>query len=88
MSTTLMRLTLVAGLLLCSGCDDDSPTAPSPTDWFHARIVVKETKIQVYVNGSTTPSLSVNKLNSRTSGLVGIWNNGLDGEFANLVIKK
>ena len=62
--------------------------APSPTDWFHARIVVKETQIQVYVNGSTTPSLSVNKLNSRTSGLVGIWNNGLDGEFANLVIKK
>jgi len=31
MSTTLMRLTLVAGLLLCSGCDDDSPTAPSPS---------------------------------------------------------
>jgi hypothetical protein len=62
--------------------------APSPTDWFHARIVVKDTQIFVYVNGSTTPSLSVKKLNSRTSGLLGIWNTGLDGDFANLVIKK
>jgi hypothetical protein len=61
--------------------------APSPTDWFHARIVVKGSEINVFVNNSTTPSLTVNKLNSRSSGKIGIWNEGLEGDFANLVIK-
>lgn len=62
--------------------------APSPKDWFHARIVVKGKDINVYVNNSTTPSLTVQKLNSRSSGKIGISNGGLDGEFANLVIRK
>jgi len=61
--------------------------APSPTDWFHARIVVKGSEINVFVNNSSTPSLTVNKLNSRSSGKIGIWNEGLEGDFANLVIK-
>jgi hypothetical protein len=61
--------------------------APSPTDWFHARIVVKGSEINVFVNNSTTPSLTVNKLNSRSSGKIGIWNEGLEGDFANLVIR-
>jgi hypothetical protein len=62
--------------------------APSPQDWFHARIVVKGEQISVYVNNSSTASLTVNKLNGRTNGMIGIWNEGLDGDFANLVIKK
>jgi hypothetical protein len=61
--------------------------APSPKDWFHARIVVKGTEINVFVNNSTTPSLTVTKLNSRSNGKIGIWNEGLEGDFANLVIK-
>ena len=61
---------------------------PSPKDWFHARIVVKGTEIIVYVNNATTPSLTVQKLNSRTSGKIGISNEGDAGEFANLMIKK
>lgn len=61
---------------------------PSPTDWFHARIEVKESQITVYVNNSATPSLTVEKLNSRKNGMVGIWNEALSGDFANLVIKK
>lgn len=59
---------------------------PSPTDWFHARIVVGETQIKVYVNNSPTPSLTVDKLNTRRDGKIGLWNNGLPGEFANLTI--
>jgi hypothetical protein len=62
--------------------------APSPKDWFHAKIVIKGTEINVYVNDSPTPSLTVQKLNTRTSGKIGISNEGLDGEFANLTIKK
>jgi hypothetical protein len=61
---------------------------PSPTEWFHAKIVVGETEIKVYVNGATIPSLTVNKLNTRRDGLIGLWNVGLPGDFANLTIMK
>jgi len=33
-------------------------------------------------------SLKVNKLNDRKDGLIGLWNYGLEGDFANLSIKK
>ncbi len=63
--------------------------APGPNDWFHAKIVVKGKQINVYVNGSTTPSLTVTKLNDRTTGMFGLMcDGGRPGEFANLVIKK
>lgn len=62
--------------------------APSPNDWFHARIEVKDSQITVYVNNAATPSLTVTKLNTRKEGMIGIWNEGLNGDFANLVIKK
>jgi hypothetical protein len=61
---------------------------PLGTDWFHARIVVGETQIKVYVNNAATPSLTVNKLNKRTTGLIGLSNEGLPGDFANLTITK
>jgi hypothetical protein len=59
---------------------------PSPTEWFHARIEVGEKEIKVYVNEASTPSLIVNKLNSRTGGLIGFFNYGLPGDFANLTL--
>jgi hypothetical protein len=61
---------------------------PVATDWFHARIVVMDKDITVYVNGSKTPSLTVKKLNDRKSGLIGLWDYALPGDFANLVIRK
>jgi hypothetical protein len=61
--------------------------APAATDWFHAKIEVTKEEIIVFVNNSTTPSLKVKKLNNRTTGQIGLWNEGLDGQFANLVIK-
>ena len=60
---------------------------PPPTEWLHARITVKGPTIKVYVNNATTPSLTVDKLNSRKDGLIGLWSVGLNGEFANLVVK-
>jgi hypothetical protein len=64
--------------------------APGPNDWFHAKIVVKGKDINVYVNGSATPSLTVQKLNDRTTGKIGLWCDGgeIPGDFANLVIRK
>ena|ERR1043165_3161158 len=64
--------------------------APGPNDWFHATIVVKGSDINVYVNNSTTPSLTVKKLNDRSSGKIGLWVDGSKrpGEFANLTIRK
>jgi hypothetical protein len=62
---------------------------PGPNDWFHARIVVKGKEINVYVNGSSTPSLTVTKLNDRTTGRLGLMCDGIKpGHFANLIIKK
>jgi hypothetical protein len=62
--------------------------APLGSDWFHARIEVGETEIKVYVDHSTTPSLTVSKLNDRRDGLIGLMNGGLNGDFPNLVIKE
>jgi len=62
--------------------------APAPTDWLHAKIVVEDTQIKVFVNNATTPSLTVNKLNTRKDGLIGLSNEGLDGDFANLSLRK
>jgi hypothetical protein len=62
--------------------------APAATDWFHAKIVVGDNQINVFVNNAKTPSLTVNKLNARKDGYIGIWNEGLDGDFANLTISK
>lgn len=62
--------------------------APAASDWFHATIVIDETQIRVYVNNAVDPSLTVKKLNSRRDGKIGLWNNGLEGDFANLTISK
>jgi uncharacterized protein with NRDE domain len=45
--------------------------------------------VTVYVNGNQEPSLSVEQLNKRTSGKIGLWvGNNSDGDFANLTILK
>lgn len=65
--------------------------APTATEWFHAKIVVKGKTINVYVNDSKTPSLTVDKLNDRNTGKIGLWcdiSKDDVGEFANLKISK
>lgn len=57
-------------------------------EWFHVRIVVERPKVTVYVNGSSTPSLVVEELSSRTAGSIGLWvGEGSGGHFANLSVK-
>jgi hypothetical protein len=63
------------------------PQAPAPTDWFHARIIVKYPSVKVYVNQDLKPCLEVTELSNRRDGRIGLWvGNNSDGDFANLVI--
>jgi hypothetical protein len=60
---------------------------PEPDGWFHARIVVANGKVSVFVNDATEPSLVVDKLNDRTEGKIGFWvGTTSGGDFANLKI--
>jgi hypothetical protein len=62
---------------------------PDPEGWFHARITVSGSRIQVFVNDATSPSLSVESLSARKNGRIGLWvGNGSDGWFANLKITR
>jgi hypothetical protein len=63
------------------------PSAPDPNEWFHVKIIVDYPHITVYINNSSSPCLSVDKLNDRQTGKIGVWvGNTSGGEFANLVI--
>jgi len=61
--------------------------APDPNAFFHARIVLEDSQISVFVNGDEDPCLVVESLSGRSSGWVGLWTgNNSDGTFANLSI--
>jgi hypothetical protein len=60
---------------------------PDSDTWFHAKIVVRYPKIEVYVNHSPTPSLAVTELGKRKKGMIGLWTgNHSAGDFANLMV--
>jgi hypothetical protein len=61
--------------------------APDPDGWFHARIVVAKSKVEVHLNGATTPCLVVDDLGEAKTGGVALWaGSGSDGSYANLTI--
>lgn len=67
----------------------EQPIVPAPDGdaWFHARIVIDRSKVRVYVNGATEPSLVIEELTDRTTGGIGLWvGPGQGGHFANLTI--
>jgi hypothetical protein len=60
---------------------------PDPNAWFHARIVIADPKVSVFVGDAKDPCLVVNALNGRKTGMVGLWvGNNSGGDFANLTI--
>jgi hypothetical protein len=59
---------------------------PEPDAWFHAKIVIRDHWISVYVNHSMQASLHVHLLNDRNGGMFGVWDDELSGDFANLRI--
>ncbi len=62
---------------------------PEPVDdWFQVKVVIDYPNIQVFINGATTPTLSVKQLSNRKKGKLGLWvGNGSEGWFRNLTIK-
>lgn len=59
---------------------------PLATEWFHATIVIKDGYVTVFVNHSPKESLKVKLLNDTKDGKIGLWDDWLPGDFANLVI--
>jgi hypothetical protein len=59
---------------------------PEGDEWFHATIIIKNDWVSVYVNHSPKPSLKVKMLNNRKDGKIGLWDDELSGDFANLTI--
>lgn len=60
---------------------------PDPAGWFHARIEVGRTTVQVFVDGAAQPTLAVRRLGSASGG-VGLWVDSQEGSFANLQIRQ
>jgi len=53
--------------------------------WLHAKVVIEEQQLQVFVNDAKTPSLQVTELSDRSGGSVGLWCFGY-GVISNLQI--
>jgi hypothetical protein len=68
---------------------ENSITPPPKADeWFHASIVISDDSVKVFVNHSATSSLVVQKLGNMNNGMIGLWDDELSGDFANLTIKE
>ena len=62
--------------------------APEPNSWFHAKIVVKETEVLVYVDNATAPCLKVSLLGKQKNGKIALYTaDRSGGTFANLSVK-
>src|SRR6266567_7824870 len=61
--------------------------APDPDSWIKLKLVVKGKNVTAFVNGAEAPALTVELLNDRLKGKVGLWvGNGSDGCFRNLKV--
>ncbi len=62
------------------------PANVQATNWFHAKVEVRNGRIKVFVNNATTPCLDVPTLNPNAkSGKIGLWvGDSSNGDFANL----
>ncbi|GAB3557486.1 hypothetical protein [Spirosoma fluminis] len=59
---------------------------PRADDWFHCTLKITDTTVSVFINHDSTPSLTVELLNQRSDGLIGLWADGLSGDFSGLRI--
>jgi hypothetical protein len=61
--------------------------APAPESWVKVKLVLQGKSVSAFVNGSDKPALTVELLNDRLKGKVGLWvGNGSDGWFRNLKV--
>jgi len=60
---------------------------PDPNDWFHVTVKVDYPHVNVFVNNSEKPSLSIDQLSARKEGWIGFWvGNNSEGYFRNLKV--
>jgi pimeloyl-ACP methyl ester carboxylesterase len=60
---------------------------PDPDGWFHAKVVINDKRVSVFVNNASKPSLEVDKVSNSTKGGLALWvGNNSGGSFANLTI--
>ncbi len=62
---------------------------PKPDEWFTLRLLIEKTTVKAFINTATIPSLVIDKLNSRTTGKIGIFmgdNSG--GDFRTMVVTR
>lgn len=58
---------------------------PNPDQWFHAKLLITEENVSVYVNDEEDPSLVVKRLAKPASTKVGLWTGfNSSGRFKNL----
>ena len=61
--------------------------SPEPEEWLHARVIIKNQTVQVFVNQNQEPSLVVKQLSSQKKGKVGFWvGHDSEGDFTGLKI--
>ena len=61
--------------------------APAPESWVKLKLLVEASRVSAFVNGSEKPALTVEPLNDRAQGKLGLWvGNGSDGWFRNLKV--
>ncbi|MEQ1752470.1 MAG: hypothetical protein ABL974_23815, partial [Prosthecobacter sp.] len=61
--------------------------APDPDGWFHARIVITEKQVQVFVNAAKSPSLEIERLTPVTTPRpTGLFVDVAEGQYANLKV--
>jgi hypothetical protein len=59
-----------------------------PEEWFHAKIIVSNERIEVFVNNDEKSSLSIKPISDLTTGKIGFWvGNNSEGTFSNLTIQ-
>lgn len=62
--------------------------APEPNDWFVMSVTIKKKTIEVFINDSTEPVLTINKLSKSVKGSIGLFvGNDSGGDFRKLSIK-
>lgn len=60
---------------------------PGAGDWFTMKLVVDGKTVKVYINNAAEPSLTVEKLNNRTSGKIGLFTaDSSGGDFKTIKI--
>lgn len=60
---------------------------PDPNDWFTMKLVIDDLTVQAYINNAKFPSLTVEKLNIRMTGKIGLFMGaGSGGDFKKVKI--